>query len=87
MGASISQIVTLIARNYLLLALIAAAIAFPVAFYFMHHWLKVFTYSAGLSFVPFIVSALAIVLTALLTATYHSAKAAMSKPAKNLRTE
>jgi putative ABC transport system permease protein len=87
MGASVSQIVTLVARNYLLLALIAAAIAFPVAYYFMHHWLKVFTYSAGLSFIPFIVSAFAIVLTALLTAMYHSAKAALSKPARNLRTE
>ena len=87
MGASISQIVTLVARNYLLLALIAAAIAFPVAYYFMHNWLKVFTYSAGLSFIPFIVSAFAIVLTAVLTAMYHSAKAALSKPAKNLRTE
>jgi len=87
MGASISQIVTLVARNYLLLALIAAAIAFPVAYYFMHNWLKIFTYSAGLSFIPFIVSAFAIVLTAVLTAMYHSAKAALSKPAKNLRTE
>lgn len=87
MGASISQIVTLVTRNYLLLALIAAAIAFPVAYYFMHNWLKIFTYSAGLSFIPFIVSAFAIVLTAVLTATYHSAKAALSKPAKNLRTE
>ena len=87
MGASVSQIVTLVARNYLLLALIAAAIAFPVAYYFMHNWLKVFTYSAGLSFIPFIVSAFAIVLTALLTAMYHSAKAALSKPARNLRTE
>ena len=87
MGASITQIVTLTTRNYLWLALIAAAVAFPVAWYFMHNWLKVFTYSAGMSFMPFIVSAFAIVLTAILTATYHSAKAALAKPANNLRTE
>jgi putative ABC transport system permease protein len=87
MGASITQIVTLTTRNYLWLAVIAAAVAFPVAYYFMHNWLKVFSYSAGMSPMPFIVSAFAIVVTAILTATYHSAKAALAKPANNLRTE
>jgi putative ABC transport system permease protein len=87
MGASIVQIVGMITTNYLWLALIAALIAFPVAYYFMHNWLKVFSYSAGLSMVPFIMSALAIVITAALTAMFHSAKAALSKPANNLRSE
>lgn len=87
MGASIPQIVSMITRNYLWLALIAAAIAFPVAYYFMNGWLKVFSYNAGLSVIPFIVSALVIVLTAVLTATFHSTRAALAKPAKNLRTE
>ncbi|HEY4063022.1 MAG TPA: ABC transporter permease [Puia sp.] len=87
LGATIPEIVTLITRNYLWLALIAACIAFPVAWYFMSNWLKVFSYSAGLSFLPFIVSALAIVLTAVLTAAFHSTKAALASPAKNLRSE
>jgi putative ABC transport system permease protein len=87
MGASISQIVALITRNYLWLSLIAACIAFPIAYYFMNNWLKIFSYSAGLSFIPFIVSAFFIIFTAVGTATFHSAKAALSKPANNLRTE
>jgi putative ABC transport system permease protein len=87
MGASIGQIVGLISQNYLWLALIACAIAFPVAYYFMRNWLKVFSYSAGLTVVPFISSALFIILTALATAGFHSAKAALAKPAKNLRVE
>ncbi len=87
MGASITQIVALITRNYLWLALISTCIAFPIAFYFMNNWLKIFSYSTGLSFIPFIVSAFFIVFTAVATATFHSAKAALSKPAKNLRTE
>lgn len=87
MGASISQIVSLIARNYLWLALIAACVAFPVAYYFMNNWLKVFSYSVGLSFIPFLLSAFFIVFTALATASFHSAKAALSKPANNLRAE
>ena len=87
MGATIMQIVGMITQNYLWLALIAALIAFPVAYYFMNNWLKVFTYNSGLSAVPFIMSALVIIVTATLTAMFHSAKAALSKPAKNLRSE
>jgi putative ABC transport system permease protein len=87
MGASIPQIVAMITRNYLWLALIAAAIAFPTAYYFMSQWLKVFSYSPGLSVIPFIASALLIIISAVATASIHSARAALAKPAKNLRTE
>ena len=48
LGASITQVVTLITRNYLWLSLIAACIAFPVAWYFMSNWLKLFQYKEGL---------------------------------------
>jgi putative ABC transport system permease protein len=69
------------------LALIAALIAFPVAYYFMSKWLQVFPYNEGLSVIPFILSGLVIVLTAILTVMFHSTKAALAKPADNLRTE
>jgi putative ABC transport system permease protein len=87
MGANIFQVVTMITRNYLWLSLISASIAFPVAWYFMNNWLKIFPYNAGLSILPFIASAVVIVITATGTAMYHSAKAALTNPAKNLRTE
>ena len=87
LGASVSQIVRLISLNYLWLSVIAALIAFPVAYYFMSKWLKVFPYNEGLSVVPFILSGLVIVLTAILTVMFHSTRAALAKPADNLRTE
>ncbi len=87
LGASVGEIITLITRNYFWLALIAAAIAFPVAWYFMNNWLKAFSYSPGISAIPFILSALLIIITAILTATFHSARAALSNPSKNLRSE
>jgi putative ABC transport system permease protein len=87
LGASVGEIITLITRNYFWLAMIAAAIAFPVAWYFMSNWMKSFSYSPGISAIPFIVSALLIMITAILTATFHSAKAALSKPSNNLRSE
>ncbi len=87
LGASIFQVVTLIARNYIWLSLIAAALAFPIAGIFMYNWLQIFSYNVGLSAFPFILSALIIVVTASATASFHSAKAAMSSPAKVLKTE
>jgi putative ABC transport system permease protein len=87
LGASTIEVVKMITQNYLWLALIAAAIAFPVAWYFMNKWLQIFPYNTGLSFIPFAVSAIVIVGTAVVTASFHSARAAWAKPAKSLRTE
>ena len=87
MGANIAQIVSLVTVNYLWLSLIAALIAFPIAYYFMHNWLSIFPYNPGLSVIPFILSALVIVLTAVITVMFHSTKAALSNPAESLRTE
>jgi putative ABC transport system permease protein len=87
MGASTIQVVTMVTRNYFWLSLIAAAIAFPVAWYFMSNWLRLFPYNAGLSAIPFILSAFVILFTAAMTATFHSAKAALTSPANILRTE
>lgn len=87
MGASILPVVTLITRNYLWLALLSALIAFPAAWYFMNNWLKVFPNNMGLTAVPFVVSALVILITAAARAVFHFAKAALANPVKNLRTE
>ena len=87
LGASTGEVVTMITKNYLWLGLIAAVIAFPVAWYFMKEWLQDFAYNTGLSVIPFGISAIIILLTAVATAGFHSARAAWSKPAKNLRTE
>jgi putative ABC transport system permease protein len=87
LGASTMEVVKMITKNYLWLALIAALVAFPVAWYFMNKWLQIFPYNVGLSIVPFVISAMVILITAGATAGFYSAKAALSKPAKNLRTE
>ena len=87
MGASIIQVVTMITKNYLWLALISAFIAFPVAWYFMSNWLHIFPYNTGLSVIPFLVSAFVIIVTASATTMFYSTKAALTKPAISLRTE
>jgi len=87
LGSSIMQVVTLTTTSYLWLALIAAAIAFPVAYYFMNKWLQVFPYNNGLSILPFLLSAIVILITASATAIFYAAKAALTSPVKSLKTE
>ncbi len=87
MGATVMQVVALTTRNYLWLTLISAAIAFPVAWYFMNNWLQLFPYNTGLSVFPFILSAFIILITAAVTAMIYSTRAALANPAENLRIE
>jgi len=86
-GASAGQIVPLIIRNFIALIGLSCLIAFPVAWYFMDKWLKIFTYNTGLAATPFILSACAVLLITLLTVIFHTLKAAMANPVKSLRTE
>jgi putative ABC transport system permease protein len=87
MGAGVGQIVPMITRNFLWLVGISCLIAFPVAFLFMAQWLKLFTYSMGLTAAPFLLSALMVLGITLLTVIFHSVRAAVANPVKGLRSE
>jgi len=87
MGANTGQLVPLITKNFVLLVALSCLIAFPVAWYFMDKWLKIFPYNMGLSVTPFIFSALTVLLITLTTVIFHTLKAALANPVKSLRTE
>jgi putative ABC transport system permease protein len=87
MGANTGKIVPLIIRNFILLVGLSCFIAFPVAWYFMDKWLKIFPYNTGLSAMPFILSGLTVLLITMLTVIFHTLKAALANPVKSLRTE
>jgi putative ABC transport system permease protein len=87
MGAGIGQIVPLLTRNFVWLVLISCLIAFPVAGLFMYSWLKIFTYSTGLQPMPFVLSALTVLLITMMTVIFHTLRAAVANPSKSLRTE
>jgi putative ABC transport system permease protein len=87
MGADIRQIVPLLARNFIFLVACSCLLAFPVAYYFMHKWLEVFPYKAGLQVSTFILSALVVLLITVITISYHTVRVALANPVKSLRTE
>jgi len=87
LGANAFDIVGLLSKNFLILVLIAAVIALPIAWWAMNDWLKDFPYRVNISWWIFggaIIVALAI---ALLTVSFQAIKAAIANPVKSLRTE
>ncbi len=87
LGAPVAGIVTLLSKDFLKLVSIAALIAFPVSWWAMNKWLQDFAYRVTVSWWIFISAGIAVLFIALATVSYHSIKAAMTSPAKNLRTE
>jgi putative ABC transport system permease protein len=87
MGAGVGEIIPLITKNFVLLVGISCFIAFPVAWYFMSQWLKIFPYNTGLRIMPFLLSALVVLAITMLTVIFHTVKAALANPVKALRTE
>ena len=87
LGAELSGIVALLSKDFLKLVLIAAIIAFPVAWYAMNNWLKDFAYRISIQWWIFVVAAVTALLIALLTVSFQAIKAALANPVKSLRTE
>ena len=87
LGASVGGIVKMLSKDFLKLVLIAAAIAFPVAWWLMNRWLMDFEYRINISWWVFVVAGVVAMLIALLTISFQSIKAAIANPVKSLRTE
>lgn len=87
LGATVSNIVFVLSKDFIKLAFIAALIAFPIAWWAMHKWLQRYEYRISIEWWVFVATALATLLIALLTVSFQAVKAAWSNPVKNLRTE
>ena len=87
LGATIFNIVTLLSKNFLILVLIAAIIAFPIAWWAMNNWLKDFPYRINISWWIFGMAILAALVIAFLTVSFQSIRAAIANPVKSLRAE
>ncbi len=87
LGASVSGIVTLLSKDFLLLVLLASIIALPVAWYAVSQWLNSFAYRIDISIWVFAISILIALFIAFVTISFQAIKAAMANPVKSLRTE
>ena len=87
LGASVSGIIQLLAKDFIKLVVVAIFIATPVAWYVMNKWLQDFAYKINIGWTVFVIAGLLAVLIALITISFQSIKAAIANPVRNLRTE
>ncbi len=87
LGAIVFNLWQLLSKDFVMLVLIAFAIATPVAYYFMLNWLQNYQYRTELSWWIFATTGIGALLITLITVSFQSIKAAIANPVKSLRTE
>ena len=87
LGASVSNIVIMLSKDFAKLVLIASVFAIPLAWWAMHKWLQDFAYRINIGWWVFAAAGILALMIALLTVSSQAIKAAFTNPVKSLRTE
>lgn len=87
LGASVSNIILLLSKEFTKWVIAANIIAWPLAYLGMRRWLQNFAYRTAIGFEPFLLSAVLAFCIALITVSYQSIKSALADPVKSLRYE
>ncbi len=87
MGASVTNIASLLSKEFLKPVLLSALIASPVAWYAMNKWLLDFAYRITIEWWIFALAGCLALLIAFVTVSFQSVKAAMANPVKSLKAE
>lgn len=87
LGATVSNIVSLLSKDFLKLVLLGFVLAVPVAWYLMNRWLQDFAYRVEIGVGIFAVAGFAATLIAFITVSWQSVRAAVANPVESLRSE
>jgi len=86
-GATVTQIVTLLSTEVILLIVLAFVIVTPIGWYAMNKWMEGFADRTTISWWIFAASGAGMLLAAVLTSSFQTVKAAIANPVKSLRSE
>jgi putative ABC transport system permease protein len=87
LGATASQVVTLLSKQFVQLVAIAAVVALPLAYLAMQRWLQDFAYRTSVGVDVLLGAAGLAAFVALVTIGYHALRAAQLSPAVTLKDE
>jgi putative ABC transport system permease protein len=87
MGASVSHLVGMLSKDFLVLVGIAFAIGIPAGYYVMSLWLEGFAYRTEITLGVFALAGVISMAIAGVTVSFESFKAASAKPVNSLRSE
>ena len=86
-GAKVSEILTMLNKDFIRWIVIALVIASPIAWFIMNNWLENFAYKTEMSWWIFGLAGGLAIIIALLTVSFQSYKAAIKNPVESLRYE
>ncbi len=87
LGASVANIVVLIAKDFMRLVVIAIVIAVPLCLLVMNRWLNDFAYRIAISPGIFVATAAIALFIALTAISWQSVKAALANPVRAIKNE
>ncbi|RZK63420.1 MAG: FtsX-like permease family protein, partial [Pedobacter sp.] len=87
LGASTTNILTLLNKDFIKLVAISNLMAFPLAYIIINKWLSAFEYRIAISAIPFVIAIGLSVLIAILTVSIQSIKVAKANPVDALKYE
>ena len=88
-GASVTNLVILVSKEFVFLVGIGLALAFPLAYFFTNDWLQHFAYRIELNgeWSTVLLTTFLIFVVMFLTIGYHVLRAATCNPVRTLRSE
>jgi len=87
LGASVTQIVTLLSTEVIILIVLAFVIVTPAAWWAMNKWMQSFADRTSISWWIFAASGAGMLILAVFTSGFQTVKAAVANPVKSLRSE
>lgn len=87
LGATMTNIVHLLSKDFLKLVMIAILFAFPLGWWAMHRWLQDFAYRIGIGWEVFAIAGVMAAGIALLTISFQAIRAALANPVNSLRAQ
>ena len=87
LGASVSNILGSLYKDFALLLLIGFVLAIPVSYYLMGQWFENFTYRTTIDPFTYLLSLALVVIIVTLTIGYQALRASFANPVRSLRSE
>jgi putative ABC transport system permease protein len=87
LGATVTQVVGLLSKDFVKLITVALVIATPLAWYVMHNWLQGYAWRINITWRVFALTGAFAILVAVTTVSVQAIKAAIANPVKALRNE
>jgi ABC-type antimicrobial peptide transport system permease subunit len=87
LGASVTNLTTLLSKEFLQLVIISCLVSFPLAWWIMNNWLASYPYRTAIHLWVFGLAGIIALLIAMLTVSSQAIRAALSNPVETLRSE